>query len=165
MTTPLLLPEDAFSTREHAWMLAALDQAANAWAVGEVPVGAVIVHDGTIIATGFNHPIGSHDATAHAEIRALRAAGELLGNYRLPECSMYVTLEPCAMCAGALMHSRLKRVVFGAADEKTGAAGSVVNLFAEARLNHHTEVVGGLRSEQSAGLLRSFFKERRAQRR
>jgi tRNA(adenine34) deaminase len=158
-----MLKDEDFSPREHAYMLAALDQAQNAWAVGEVPVGAVIVHDGAVIATGYNHPIGMHDPSAHAEIRALRMAGEVLGNYRLPECSMYVTLEPCAMCAGALMHARLKRVVYAAADEKTGAAGSVIDLFSIDRLNHHTEVLGGLRASQSAAMLKDFFKEKRAQ--
>jgi tRNA(adenine34) deaminase len=157
-----MLKDDDFTPREHAYMLAALDQAQNAWAVGEVPVGAVIVHDGTVIATGYNHPIGLHDPSAHAEIRALRMAGEVLGNYRLPECSMYVTLEPCAMCAGALMHARLKRVVYAAADEKTGAAGSVIDLFGIEKLNHHTEVMGGLRASQSAAMLKDFFKEKRA---
>ncbi len=158
-----MLNDEDFAPREHAYMLAALDQAQNAWAVGEVPVGAVIVHDGAVIATGYNHPIGMHDPTAHAEIRALRMAGEVLGNYRLPECSMYVTLEPCAMCAGALMHARLKRVVYAAADEKTGAAGSVIDLFAIEKLNHHTEAIGGLRASQSAAMLKDFFKEKRAQ--
>jgi tRNA(adenine34) deaminase len=156
-----LLPDESYSPRDHAFMLAAIDQAHNAWAIGEVPVGAVIVFDGQVIATGFNHPIGSHDATAHAEIRALRAAGELLGNYRLPECSMYVTLEPCVMCAGALMHARLNKVVFGAADKKTGAAGSVLDVFDVPQLNHHTLVSGGLREAENGRLLQDFFKQRR----
>jgi tRNA(adenine34) deaminase len=150
-------------------MRLALDQAHNAWLVGEVPVGAVIVRrtsDGMqVVATGYNRPITTHDPTAHAEIVALRHAASLLENYRLPDCELYVTLEPCAMCAMALMHARFKRVVFGAADPKTGAAGSVVNLFAEPQLNHHTAVDGGVLSEACGQLLRDFFAERRAQQR
>jgi tRNA(adenine34) deaminase len=148
-------------------MRLALDQAHNALLVGEVPVGAVIVrrNEGGIqvVATGYNRPITTHDPTAHAEIVALRHAATLLGNYRLPECELYVTLEPCAMCAMALMHARFKRVVFGAADPKTGAAGSVLNLFGETRLNHHTELVGGVLAEPCGALLREFFAERRRQ--
>ena len=142
-------------------MQQALSQAHNAWALGEVPVGAVVVKDDQVIATGFNHPIGTHDPTAHAEIMALRAAATILGNYRLPGCELYVTLEPCVMCAGAMMHARLKRVVFGAADPKTGACGSIVNLFEQEKLNHHTEVVGGVLAEECGGLLKTFFAERR----
>jgi len=143
------------------YMQQALSQAHNAWALGEVPVGAVIVKDGQIVATGFNQPIGNHDPTAHAEIMALRAAAAVLGNYRLPGCELYVTLEPCAMCAGAMMHARLARVVYGAADPKTGACGSVVDLFAEGKLNHHTEVVGGVMADACSALLKEFFAERR----
>lgn len=150
-------------------MRIALDQAHNALLVGEVPVGAVIVRHGAggpqVIATGYNRPITTHDPTAHAEIVALRHAAQLLENYRLPECELYVTLEPCAMCAMALMHARLARVVFAARDPKTGAAGSVVDLFANAQLNHHTRVQGGVLADASAALLRGFFAERRAQRR
>jgi tRNA(adenine34) deaminase len=153
---------------EHA-MRIALDQAQNAWLVGEVPVGAVIVRPTAegpqVIATGYNRPVTEHDPTAHAEIVALRHAATLLGNYRLPECELYVTLEPCAMCAMALMHARLKRVVYGASDPKTGAAGSVLDLFAEPRLNHHTAVAGGVLADASARLLREFFEERRRQHR
>ncbi|HEY1391874.1 MAG TPA: tRNA adenosine(34) deaminase TadA, partial [Methylibium sp.] len=150
-------------------MRIALDQAQNAWLVGEVPVGAVIMRqtpDGPqVVATGYNRPITTHDPTAHAEIVALRHAAQLLENYRLPECELYVTLEPCAMCAMALMHARFKRVVFGAPDPKTGAAGSVLDLFASSKLNHHTEVVGGVLAEACGQLLRDFFAERRAQQR
>jgi tRNA(adenine34) deaminase len=147
-----------------AMMRLAIDQALNARAVGEVPVGAVLVHEGRVLATGYNRPISSHDATAHAEIGALRAAGALLANYRLVDCDLYVTLEPCVMCAGAIMHARLRRLFYGARDPKTGAAGSVVDLFAEARLNHHTAVAGGVLADECGALLSSFFAERRATR-
>ena len=143
------------------YMQQAISQARNAWALGEVPVGALIVKDGQIIATGFNQPIGNHDPTAHAEIMALRAAATILGNYRLPGCEMYVTLEPCAMCAGAMMHARLARVVYGASDPKTGACGSVLNLFEQEKLNHHTELTAGVLAEECGTLLKEFFAERR----
>jgi tRNA(adenine34) deaminase len=142
-------------------MRQAIEQAHNAWALGEVPVGAVIVKDGQVVATGFNQPIGTHDPTAHAEIMALRAAASILGNYRLPGCELYVTLEPCAMCSGAMMHARLARVVFGATDPKTGACGSIVDLFSQQKLNHHTEVIGGVLGDECGGLLREFFAARR----
>ena len=145
---------------EYAMRLA-LDQAQNARLVGEVPVGAVLMRAGQVIATGYNRPITTHDPTAHAEIVALRHAATLLGNYRLPECELYVTLEPCAMCAMAMMHARLKRVVFAAPDPTTGVAGSVIDLFAQKALNHHTSVEGGLMADASAALLREFFAERR----
>jgi tRNA(adenine34) deaminase len=144
------------------FMQLALDQARLAWAAGEVPVGAVVVKDGEVIATGYNQPIGRHDPSAHAEILALRAAAEKLGNYRLPGCELYVTLEPCIMCSVAMMHARLARVVYAAVDPKTGAAGSVVNLFEHDKLNHHTEVAGGLMAEEASSLLKAFFAERRA---
>ena len=144
------------------FMQLALEQAQHAWNLGEVPVGAVVVKDGVVVATGFNQPIGRHDPTAHAEIVALRAAAEKLGNYRLPGCELYVTLEPCVMCSGAMMHARLARVIYAAPDPKTGAAGSVVNLFEQDRLNHHTQVTGGLMADESSAMLKSFFAERRA---
>ena len=156
MAEPAFTPQDEWAMRQ------ALDQAHNAWLTGEVPVGAVIMREGKLIATGYNRPITSHDPTAHAEIVALRHAAQLLENYRLPECELFVTLEPCAMCAMALMHARFKRVVFGASDPKIGAAGSVIDLFAQERLNHHTQVAGGLLADASAKLLREFFAERRA---
>ncbi|RCS59525.1 tRNA adenosine(34) deaminase TadA [Parvibium lacunae] len=143
------------------FMREALNQAHNAWALGEVPVGAVLVRDGQLVATGFNQPIGNHDPTAHAEIQALRTAAHLLGNYRLPGCTLYVTLEPCMMCVGAMLHARLARVVFGAYDPKTGAAGSVVNLFAEKQLNHQTEIVGGILADECGQVLKEFFAARR----
>lgn len=146
-------------------MRLALDQARNAWLVGEVPVGAVILREGQVIATGYNRPITTHDPTAHAELVALRHAAQLLENYRLPECELFVTLEPCAMCAMALMHARLKRVVFGAPDPKTGAAGSVVDLFAQPQLNHHTQLRGGVLADECGQVLREFFAQRRAQQR
>jgi tRNA(adenine34) deaminase len=149
---------------EHGMRLA-LDQAHNALLVGEVPVGAVILREGQVIATGYNRPITTHDPTAHAEIVALRHAAQLLENYRLPECELYVTLEPCAMCAMALLHARFKRVVYGASDPKTGAAGSVLDLFAESRLNHQTTLHGGVLAPACGQLLRDFFAERRAQQR
>jgi tRNA(adenine34) deaminase len=139
----------------------ALAQARLAAAAGEVPVGAVVVKDGQVIGAGRNAPVGSNDPTAHAEIAALRAAAQALGNYRLDGCDLYVTLEPCAMCSGAMLHARLRRVVFGAADPKTGAAGSVVDLFAQPRLNHQTEVLGGVLEPDCAALLTKFFEARR----
>ncbi len=142
-------------------MREALNQAQNALVMGEVPVGAVIVKDQQVIATGYNQPVGTHDPTSHAEINALRQAAQQLGNYRLPECELYVTLEPCAMCVGAMLHARLKRVVFGAFDPKTGAAGSVLDLFAEASLNHQTEVEGGVLADPCGSMLRDFFAARR----
>lgn len=155
---PMLVPDPE---ADRVFMRLALDQAQNAWLLGEVPVGAVIVKDGTVIATGYNRPIGDHDPTAHAEIVALRQAALLLGNYRLPECTLYVTLEPCAMCAMALLHARFSRVVFGARDPKTGAAGSVVDLFADSRLNHHCDVTAEIEQTACSGLLQDFFRARR----
>jgi tRNA(adenine34) deaminase len=139
----------------------ALDLAREAATLGEVPVGAIVVMDGEIVGRGCNQPIGRHDPTAHAEVMALRDASARLGNYRLPGCTLYVTLEPCAMCIGAMFHARVSRVVFGARDPKTGAAGSVINLFGEERLNHHAEIVGGVRAEECGALLSAFFAARR----
>lgn len=153
--------ENTGQGRDEAMMRLALDQAHNAWVLGEVPVGAVVVRDGTVIATGFNQPIGSVDPTAHAEIRALRAAAEVLGNYRLSHCSLYVTLEPCAMCAGAIQHARIAHLIYGASDPKTGACGSVVDLFGETRLNHHASVRGGVLAKECGRTLAEFFAERR----
>ena len=144
------------------YMSEALALAVAAKQAGEVPVGAVVVEGGRIIGSGFNAPISCHDPTAHAEIQALRAAALALGNYRLTSCTLYVTLEPCAMCAGAIQHARLARVVFGAADPKTGACGSVVNLFSQPLLNHHTRIEGGMLASQCGELLTSFFRERRS---
>ena len=143
-------------------MSAALLLAASARQAGEVPVGAVVVHNGEIIGRGYNAPIASHDPSAHAEIQAMRMAARALGNYRLSGCTLYVTLEPCAMCAGAIQHARIARVVFGARDPKTGACGSVIDLFGEALLNHHTSVEGGVLAQECGELLTGFFRERRA---
>ncbi|ART48224.1 tRNA adenosine(34) deaminase TadA [Acidovorax carolinensis] len=149
---------------EH-WMREALAQAQAAALAGEVPVGAVVVKEGQVIATGRNAPVSGHDPTAHAEIVALRTAAQQLGNYRLDGCTLYVTLEPCAMCSGAMLHARVPRVVFGATDPKTGAAGSVLNLFGHAELNHHTEVHGGVLAHDCGALLSAFFRHRRTQQR
>jgi tRNA(adenine34) deaminase len=128
---------------------------------GEVPVGALVVRDGEVIGEGFNQPIGHHDPSAHAEMVAIRAASRAVGNYRLPNTTLYVTLEPCVMCVGAIFHARVSRVVFGASDAKSGACGSVINLFSEPRLNHHATVTGGVLAEECVELLRSFFAARR----
>ena len=130
---------------------------------GEVPVGAVVVKDGVAIGRGGNAPIAASDPTAHAEIAALREAGRALGNYRLPGCTLYVTIEPCAMCAGAIQHARIARLVFGARDPKTGACGSIVDLFAEPRLNHHATVRAEVRADECGALLSAFFAARRAE--
>lgn len=155
--------EVQFDTFDGIYMKQAIDQARNAWTLGEVPVGAVLVKDGQVIATGFNQPIGNRDPSAHAEMMAIRQAAELVQNYRLPGFELYVTLEPCAMCAGVILHSRISRLVFGALDPKTGCAGSITNLFADPRLNHQTEVVGGVMANACGELLKTFFSERRDQ--
>jgi tRNA(adenine34) deaminase len=143
-------------------MQLALELAQQAAAAGEVPVGALVVRDDEILGRGYNAPISNHDPSAHAEIRAMRDAAQRLGNYRLVGCTLYVTLEPCAMCAGAIQHARIARLVFGASDPKTGACGSVVDLMAESRLNHHTEVSGGVLAPECGGILSAFFAARRA---
>lgn len=148
--------------QDHSFMRAALELARQAAAEGEVPVGAVVVQEGIIVGRGCNRPIGAADPTAHAEIGALRDAARTLGNYRLPGTTLYVTLEPCLMCTGAIIHARVARVVFGARDPKTGVAGSVVDLFAEERLNHHARVEGGLLADECGALLSSFFAARRS---
>ena len=145
------------------YMQLALELASQSQAAGEVPVGAVVVKDGEIVGRGFNAPISRHDPSAHAEMMALRDAAQRLGNYRLVGCELFVTLEPCLMCAGAIMHARIARLVYGASDPKTGACGSVLDVFGERRLNHHAEVTGGVLAEECGALLSSFFALRRAQ--
>ena len=148
-------------SEDTAFMQVALELAGQAAAAGEVPVGAVVVHDGVIIGRGYNQPIGQADPSSHAEIMALRDAGRVMGNYRLTDCDLYVTLEPCVMCSGAIMHARIRRVVFGAGDPKTGACGSVVDLFADSRLNHHASVSGGVMAGEAVAMLQNFFTARR----
>jgi len=150
------------AAEDERWMRHALGLAAGAAAAGEVPVGAVVVRDGELLGEGANAPIGLADPTAHAEVFALRAAAASVGNYRLPGATLYVTLEPCAMCAGAIMHARIARVVFGTRDPKTGTAGSVIDLFAEERLNHHAVVEGGVLQAECATQITGFFAARRA---
>ena len=145
------------------FMRVALALARQAELSGEVPVGAIVVKDGTIIGRGSNAPINRHDPSAHAELLALREAAQHLGNYRLVGCELFVTLEPCVMCVGAMFHARIARVVFGASDFKTGACGSVLNLFAEQRLNHHAEMTAGVLAEECGQMLSDFFAARRAQ--
>ena len=142
-------------------MSRALVLAARSREEGEVPVGAVLVKDGKLIAEGWNQPIDKHDATAHAEIMAIRAAGEALENYRIPNTTLYVTLEPCTMCAGAIVHARIQRVVFGAPDPRTGTAGSAIDLFSQGYHNHRVEVIGGVMQAECGQILKDFFKERR----
>lgn len=146
---------------DQKWMQIALDLAHEAALNNEVPVGAILVKDGEIIGRGSNAPISLQDPTAHAEIQALRQAAAYLGNYRLVDCTLYVTIEPCAMCAGAIQHARIARLVYGASDAKTGACGSVINLMAETKLNHHCEVVGDVLATECGAVLSAFFKQRR----
>ena len=146
---------------DELYMREALVLADAAEARGEVPVGAVVVKDGDIIGRGYNQPISSRDPTAHAEVMALRDAALHLANYRLTDCALYVTLEPCTMCAGAIMHARVARLIFGAADPKTGACGSVINLFGETKLNHHAAVTGGVLGAECGQRLSNFFAQRR----
>ena len=157
MTHPVFTP----LADDDACMRLALRQAAAAGAAGEVPVGAVVLHQGRVVGVGRNAPIGTHDPTAHAEIVAMREAAARLGNYRLVGCELFVTLEPCAMCVGAMLHARLARVVYGAPDPKTGACGGAVALSAEAKLNHHTAFEGGLLAADCGALLKRFFAGRR----
>jgi tRNA(adenine34) deaminase len=146
---------------DETWMHYALTLAAKAAAQGEVPVGAVIIRDGEVLGEGWNQPITLHDPSAHAEMLAIRAAGVAAGNYRLPDTTLYVTLEPCPMCVGAMIHARIARVVFGAFDPKTGAAGSAFDLLTDQRHNHRVSVSGGVLSEECAETLRAFFRARR----
>lgn len=156
-------PFDPAIGSDIVYMREALRLAGQAALAGEVPVGAVVVKDGQIIGRGSNAPISRHDPTAHAEIAALRDAAQHLGNYRLVDCELFVTLEPCVMCVGAMFHARIARVVFGARDPKTGAAGSMLDLFAETRLNHHARIQGGVLAEECGRVLSDFFAARRAQ--
>jgi tRNA(adenine34) deaminase len=149
---------------DELFMREALALAAAAEALGEVPVGAVVVKDGAIIGRGYNRPISACDPSAHAEIIAMRDAAARIGNYRLAECELFVTLEPCVMCAGAMLHARIARVVYGAKDPKTGACGSVINLFADEKLNFHAQVQGGLLAEECGARLSAFFAQRRRSR-
>jgi tRNA(adenine34) deaminase len=148
---------------DEEFMRVALSEATKACDRGEVPVGAVVVKDGAIIGRGFNQPISSNDPSAHAEIVALRDAAKNVGNYRLVDCTLYVTFEPCTMCAGAIFHARIGRVVYGATEYKTGAAGSIVDLFSEPRLNFHAEIEGGVLAEECSRLVSDFFAKRRSQ--
>ena len=161
MTQPLPIPTTP--ENDQRFMREALAQARLAEAAGEVPVGAVVVKDGVIVGRGYNAPISRHDPTSHAEIAALRDAAKHIGNYRLVGCELFVTLEPCVMCVGAMFHARIARVVYGAKEPKTGAAGSVFNLFTELRLNHHARIEGGVLEEECGTLLSDFFARRRAE--
>lgn len=152
------MDESVIHTR---FMQLAIEQAKVAESLGEVPVGAIIVKDGEVIAAAHNQPIGLHDPSAHAEIQVMRKAAKILANYRLVDCTLYVTLEPCVMCAGAIQHARIGQLVYGAHDPKTGACGSVVNLMTEEKLNHHTEVIAGILAEPCGEMLSKFFKRRR----
>jgi tRNA(adenine34) deaminase len=155
--------DHVFAEADVHWMRHALELAQRAAGEGEVPVGAVLVREGEILGEGWNRPIGEHDPSAHAEIQALREAGRRVGNYRLPGSILYVTLEPCVMCAGAIVHARVSQVIYGAPDPKAGACGSVFDLLpSDGRFNHRTEVCGGLLAEDGGALLRAFFRARRA---
>lgn len=173
LRTAELAPPEASGADASTWAMSlALEQARFAESAGEVPVGAVVLrpypvspNGWEVVATGYNHPVSAHDPTAHAEVVALREAARRVGNYRLPECTLVVTLEPCAMCAMATLHARLHRVVFGASDPKTGAAGSVIDLYAHRQLNHQTQVQGGVMAEACGTLLRRFFARRRLEQR
>ncbi|PIJ52364.1 tRNA adenosine(34) deaminase TadA [Erwinia sp. OAMSP11] len=149
--------------QDQYWMRYALQLAQRAWQAGEVPVGAVLVHDNQVIGEGWNQPIGQHDPSAHAEIIALRQGGQARQNYRLLDATLYVTLEPCTMCAGAMIHSRIARLVYGASDEKTGAAGSLLNVLGHPGMNHQVQVSAGVLASECAALLSDFFRMRRQQ--
>ena len=153
----------ASPTNDAAWMELALEQARLAAAAGEVPVGAVVINDGQVVGRGQNRNLRDHDAAAHAEIMALRDAGRTLGNHRLGGCVMFATIEPCTMCAGALVHARIARLVYGAADPKAGAAGSVLEVLNHPRLNHRMEVTSGVLADQCGEILQEFFRSRRSQ--
>ncbi|MBU2898411.1 tRNA adenosine(34) deaminase TadA [Vibrio hepatarius] len=155
------MPQPQFSEQDHLFMQRAIELAAQAELEGEVPVGAVLVREGKIIAEGWNQSIALHDATAHAEMQVLRKAGQKLKNYRLLDTTLYVTLEPCPMCAGALLHSRVQRIIFGAQDLKSGAAGTVLNLFEHQAAYHHANIEQGLLEEECRIQLQAFFKRRR----
>lgn len=145
------------------WMRHALQLAQRAWDEGEVPVGAVLVHEGRVIGEGWNRPIGHHDPTAHAEMMAIRQGGKVIENYRLLDTTLYVTLEPCVMCAGAMVHGRIGRLVFGASDAKTGAAGSLLDVLRHPGMNHQVQIEQGILAEECAALLSDFFRQRRAE--
>ncbi|NOH98041.1 tRNA adenosine(34) deaminase TadA [Vibrio sp. 99-70-13A1] len=155
------MSENTFTAQDELFMRRAIELASKAEDEGEVPVGAVLVKDGSIISEGWNRSIGGHDATAHAEVETLRKAGQTLQNYRLLDTTLYVTLEPCPMCAGALLHSRVKRIVFGAPDLKSGAAGTVLNLFESQASYHYADVDSGLLENECREQLQAFFKRRR----
>ena len=158
---PSLLVPHLFNEVDEHWMQEALTLARKAGAIGEVPVGAVVVKQGAIIGRGWNHPIAAHDPTAHAEIIAIREVARTLGNYRLMDTTLYVTLEPCAMCAGAMVHARVSRLVFGAPDPRAGAAGSLFNIVQTPALNHRVDLAAGVLAEQCGELLKVFFSQRR----
>lgn len=150
------------SDSDQKWMRHALKLAAKAASLGEVPVGAVLVKDGEFVSEGWNQPIKGNDPTAHAEIIAIRQAAEKMANYRLPDTTLYVTIEPCSMCAGAIVHARISRVVFGAYEPRSGAAGSVINLLQNKQFNHQVELTSGMLAEECAQVLKEFFRQRRA---
>ena len=154
-----MTPDNQFMDTD--FMQLALDLAHQAANIGEVPVGAIVVKDGVVIGRGSNSPIGLNDPTAHAEVIAMRQAAQYLGNYRLIDCTLYVTLEPCVMCCGAMQHARIAQLIYGASDPKTGACGSVINLMAEPKLNHHTTVISGVLAAECGAVLTNFFKQRR----
>ncbi|WP_197931309.1 tRNA adenosine(34) deaminase TadA [Erwinia rhapontici] len=158
-----LLETQVTDINDEFWMRHALQLAQRAWDEGEVPVGAVLVHEGRVIGEGWNRPIGHHDPTAHAEMMAIRQGGKVIENYRLLDTTLYVTLEPCVMCAGAMVHGRIGRLVFGARDAKTGAAGSLLDVLRHPGMNHQVQIEQGVLAEECAALLSEFFRQRRAE--